>query len=546
MCSDAWSVPGFTEVAELGRGSSGTVIQATDSSGAPVAIKYLSAELVADEGFRSAFRDEARLLAGIDTPHVARLVEYVESSYGAAIIMELVAGASLRATLAAHGPTEPTSALSVLKGSLLGLRAAHRAGVVHRDYKPENVMLTSGGDSKLVDFGVALRAGGIGDGAGTPAYMSPEQWLPGGSASPRGDIYSATATFVECVTGRPPYVANDITALRQLHEHAPIPDALLPEPLRDLARRGLAKDPAARPADAGAFLRELETAAAAGYGDNWEEEGRGDLARRVGLLLLLQPASAASAAGTSIAETTLPDRKGPSSKLLVGSAAGLLVAAGIAAILLWPTDAPQPRPTSGEVVALEPAGSPPSTGTASAPPVQPVKPPAQPIALPVAPVAPAAPPADPVVSTKSSSGEDSDDDDDDDGGRNPHPHGPHKPHGGGGGTSTPPPPPPPDGGGGESSAPPPPPPPTDGDGDGNNHPALRKNSVAEGSGTGSVGKNSGKSTGKNNGDKNSEKSSGKSTGDKDSGDKNSKKRDGDKSSEKENIGGKDGGRHHTS
>jgi serine/threonine-protein kinase len=441
MSSDAWSVPGFTEVAELGRGSSGTVIQATDSSGAAVAIKYLSAELVADEGFREAFRAEARLLAGIDTPHVARLVEYVESSYGAAIVMELVTGAPLRATLVAHGPTEPTSALSVLKGSLLGLRAAHEAGVVHRDYKPENVMLTSDGDSKLVDFGVAMRAGGLGDGAGTPAYMSPEQWASGGAASPSGDIYAATATFVECVTGRPPYVANEITALRELHEQAPIPDEALPEPLRDLARRGLAKDPAARPADAGLFLRELEVAAAAGYGDDWEERGRGDLARRVGLLLLLHPASAAAAAGTTIASTTLGGAKRGPRKILIGSAAGLLVAGGIAAVLLWPTDAPQPRETSGSVVALGPVDSATGAGgTASVPPVQPVTPPA-PIALPAPPVVPAAPPAAPVASPKPSSGhndggdhgnDDSGDDHDKGGDGNKHHRHHHRQHHGNG------------------------------------------------------------------------------------------------------------------
>jgi serine/threonine-protein kinase len=439
MSSDAWSVPGFTEVAELGRGSSGTVIQATDSSGAAVAIKYLSAELVADEGFREAFRAEARLLAGIDTPHVARLVEYVESSYGAAIVMELVTGAPLRATLVAHGPTEPTSALSVLKGSLLGLRAAHEAGVVHRDYKPENVMLTSDGDSKLVDFGVAMRAGGLGDGAGTPAYMSPEQWASGGAASPSGDIYAATATFVECVTGRPPYVANEITALRELHEQAPIPDEALPEPLRDLARRGLAKDPAARPADAGLFLRELEVAAAAGYGDNWEEEGRGDLARRVGLLLLLHPAGLAPAAGTTFASTTLGGTRRGSRKVLIGSATGLLVAGGIAAVLLWPSDAPQPRPAGEAVVALEPAVAP--VAPAAPPPALPVAPAAPPVVPAAPPAAPAAPPPAPVASPKPSSDHDDDGDDDDNDDDNkgdhkdhdkdrdkPKHHRPHHPH----------------------------------------------------------------------------------------------------------------------
>jgi serine/threonine-protein kinase len=399
--------------------------------------------------------------------------------------------------------------------------------------------------------------------------MSPEQWAFGGAASPSGDIYAATATFVECVTGRPPYVASDMTVLRELHEHAPIPEELLPEPLHDLARRGLAKDPAARPADAGVFLRELEAAAAAGYGDDWEERGRGELARRVALLLLLQPGSAAPAAGTSITSTRLGGAERGSRKVLIGSAAGLLVVAGIAAVLLWPTDAPHPRPTSGDVVALGPAGSAntPSTATALPPPLQPAKPPAQPIGLPVAPVAPAAP----VVSTSPSSSEDSDDNDDDsdddggnDGGdsgpgRHHHHHHHHRPPNGGGGgeTSTPPPPPPTGGGdgGGESSSPPPPPPPIGGEGggessdppappppalphlngNGNNQPTLGKNVGGVASQKGLEKGSGGAVSGKSGGSARSEKSSGGRSSLKDSVKnslKNSEKSSGSKNSEK--------------
>src|SRR5688500_16487753 len=138
--SEPWSVPGYTPVRELGSGGGGTVVHATaDELDTDVAIKYLSAELLADEGFRVAFRAEARLLGELDSTNVARLYEYVESGGGAAIVMELVEGASLRSVLADKGPTEPEAALSILKGSLLGLGAAHAAGVVHRDYKPANV-----------------------------------------------------------------------------------------------------------------------------------------------------------------------------------------------------------------------------------------------------------------------------------------------------------------------------------------------------------------------------------------------------------------------
>jgi serine/threonine-protein kinase len=329
--SDEWRVPGFTAVRELGRGGGGTVVAATDDAGTPVAIKYLSDELLADDGFRTAFRTEAELLAGLDSPHVARLFEYVEGTRGAAIVMELVDGTSLRTTLTEHGPTEPESALSVLKGSLLGLGAAHRAGVVHRDYKPENVLVTADGDSKLVDFGIAARSGGAGDGAGTPAYMPPEQWA-GGPASTQGDIYSATATFVEALTGHPPYLAADFATLRDLHEHAPVPVDELPGPVRDLARNGLAKNPAERPLDAQDFLVALEDAAVNGYGPDWEERGRDRLARRAALLALLSAETLAAAGSTAVASSLL-GRLGLASRRPASAAAvGLVLAAGLAAV----------------------------------------------------------------------------------------------------------------------------------------------------------------------------------------------------------------------
>ncbi|HEY1968107.1 MAG TPA: serine/threonine-protein kinase, partial [Pseudonocardia sp.] len=330
---DVWQVPGFTEIRELGRGSGGTVVQAADRAGTPVAIKYLSDDLLADDGFRAAFRVEAELLAELDTPHVTRLFEYVESARGAAIVMELVDGTSLRTTLTEHGPTDAESALSVLKGSLLGLAAAHRAGVVHRDYKPENVLITLDGESKLVDFGVAARTGGAGDGAGTPAYMPPEQWA-GWPASARGDIYAATATFMEALTGHPPFVADDLVTLRDLHENAEVPVDGLPEPVRWLAQRGLAKVPAERPADAHDLLLHLEYAAVTAYGPDWEERGRDSLARRAALLALLAGGAVAGAAGGSGLATTVLAHAGrvPRRPPVAVAAAALVMVAGLATV----------------------------------------------------------------------------------------------------------------------------------------------------------------------------------------------------------------------
>jgi eukaryotic-like serine/threonine-protein kinase len=282
-----WSVPGYTEVRQLGAGATGRVVLAVhDESQQEVAIKYLARGLVGDPGFLARFREEARLLTELDVPQVVRLYEYAEDpSRGAAIVMELVNGASLHEMISRRGPTGPESALAVLKGSLLGLAAAHSMGVVHRDYKPENVLVDTSGNSKLADFGVAVKAGRRVPSAGTPLYMAPEQW-EGGEASPATDIYAATAVFYECLTGDPPF-SGRIGQLRREHENAPVPADNVDEPLRGLVSRGMAKDPADRPADAALFVAELEDVATVAYGTDWEDRGKEHLAERVAALLLL-------------------------------------------------------------------------------------------------------------------------------------------------------------------------------------------------------------------------------------------------------------------
>jgi tRNA A-37 threonylcarbamoyl transferase component Bud32 len=245
-----WTVPGYTEQRALGRGASGRVVLAIhDRSGRQVAIKYLVDELVRDEGFLARFRQEAQLLLELNDPHVVRLIEYVEDpGRGAAIVMELVPGGSLYEMIDKTGPTSPEAALTVLKGSLLGLAAAHEMGVVHRDYKPENVLVDMSGNSKLSDFGIAVKAGRRVPSAGTPLYMAPEQWA-GEPASPATDIYAATAVFYECLTGTTPYTGR-IGQLRREHETADVPVEEVDFPVRGLVRRGMAKDPQDRPADA--------------------------------------------------------------------------------------------------------------------------------------------------------------------------------------------------------------------------------------------------------------------------------------------------------
>ncbi|MFJ3233941.1 protein kinase [Streptomyces sp. NPDC086787] len=326
---NAWAVPGYTESLELGAGASGRVVLAVHhETGVPVAVKYLSESLRTRPGFVHGFRAEARLLGGLESPHVAGLYEYVEGPDGAAIVMELVDGVPLRALLAREGPLGPEAALTILKGSLLGLADAHRIGVVHRDYKPENVLVTPDGSSKLVDFGIAADSGARAGVAGTPAYMAPEQWT-GAPASPSADVYAATATFFECLTGHKPYSGDNLAELALQHVDAPVPADEVPETVRELVLRGLAKDPAGRPVHAEAFVSDLEAAAGAAYGPDWEERGRGRLAALVALLPLLLPSSRGTPRSvTDTARTVLGRASGhaPARAWLPGRA-GLLVAA---------------------------------------------------------------------------------------------------------------------------------------------------------------------------------------------------------------------------
>jgi serine/threonine protein kinase len=296
-----WSVPGYTELKRLGSGGFGEVVLARHhTSGLLVAIKYLRQDLLADQGFAEMFRGEAQTLASLDDPNVVRLYEYVESPSGAAIVMELVEGVSLREILTHQGSTKPESALVVLQGSLLGLAAAHRQGVVHRDYKPENVLVNGDGASKLTDFGLAVRAGGHPIPAGTLRYAAPEQ-IDGRAASPASDVYAATATFYECLTGHPPFSGEPEALLRQ-HRSDPVPMEPVPPALRQMVAAGMAKNPQDRPADAASFVTELRTVAVGAYGKDWASRGRSHLGEAALLLAALWPSGAPPAVQSTTVE----------------------------------------------------------------------------------------------------------------------------------------------------------------------------------------------------------------------------------------------------
>ena len=357
LMAQQWDVPGYTEVKTLGSGGFGEVVLARhDASGTQVAIKYLRRQLLADPQFAELFRAEARVLASLDDQNVVRLYEYVESPAGAAIVMELVDGVSLREILSRQGQTTPEAALVVLQGSLLGLAAAHRRGVVHRDYKPENVLVDGAGASKLTDFGIAARAGDSPMAAGTLAYAPPEQFA-GQAASPAADVYAATATFYECLTGRPPFGGGTAEMLMRQHMTEPVPLEPVPEALRPLVKAGMAKDPGRRPADGTALVAELRTAAGQACGPGWEERGRSRLAEAALLLAALWPSGGTAAVHGGTVHRVSLRRRAPHLHIsmvkaaimvgivIAGAAAGTAVAATVSHRSSSPVAAaPVPQP----------------------------------------------------------------------------------------------------------------------------------------------------------------------------------------------------------
>ncbi len=359
-----WNVPGYTAVRALGSGGFGEVVLARhDASGVLVAIKYLRHDLLADPGFAGMFRGEAQVLASMDDPNIVRLYEYVEAPSGAAIVMELIDGVSLREILAHQGKTAPEAALVVLQGSLMGLAAAHQRGVVHRDYKPENVLVNGHGLSKLTDFGLAARTGDRPVPAGTFTYVAPEQ-MDGAPASPASDVYAATATFYECLTGRPPFSGTSPELLRQ-HRSEPVLLDPVPELLRPLVEAGMAKDPARRPADASAFATQLHAAAFAAYGSDWERRGRSHLGEAALLLAGLWPSGATSTGQSSAVQRITGLRHLAPAKAAI--AVGAVIAVAAAGTALAVSRAHRPSSPSHPVAAVQPVPLQPSPPLTSQP-----------------------------------------------------------------------------------------------------------------------------------------------------------------------------------
>jgi serine/threonine-protein kinase len=262
----------YTAEQEIGRGGSALIFRARDPGGKIVALKVLRPELlVSVEADR--FLREIRLASTLDHPRIAPLLDSGSVEWVIFYVMEYIEGPTLRQALAERSPLDVSNAVSIGLDLLDAIAHAHARGIVHRDVKPENIVLSGDRGAVLLDFGIArameasggdsLTAAGIA--IGTCSYMSPEQVMGVRAPDPRSDIYALGCVLYECLAGKPPFTHASDPVVMQMH----VRDA--PKPVREHRRevtpaldavilKALAKRPEERWESAGAMRTALQGA----------------------------------------------------------------------------------------------------------------------------------------------------------------------------------------------------------------------------------------------------------------------------------------------
>jgi serine/threonine protein kinase len=283
----------------IATGGMGEVWRASDTTlGRTVAVKLLKAEYADDATFRSRFASEAQHAAALHHPGVAAVYDFGEAATADGsprpyLVMELVDGQPLSALIVPGQPLDPDVTRDLMGQAADAIGAAHAAGIVHRDVKPANLIVTPDRQVKITDFGIARALEGMaltqtGQVMGTPQYISPEQ-AQGQPATPASDVYSLGVVAFECLTSERPFVAPTpvATALAHVREPVPpLPDSV-PADLAAVVTRSMAKDPADRYPDAAAFATALRDPSAAAA-------------------TAVVPAAAAAAEGTTVMPAVTP------------------------------------------------------------------------------------------------------------------------------------------------------------------------------------------------------------------------------------------------
>jgi serine/threonine protein kinase len=256
----------------LGRGGMGEVHEAYDTSkDRTVALKILSDELARDEEFRTRFQRESRAAAMLEEPHVIPIHDWGEIDGNLYIDMRLVRGENLHEILQ-RGPLERARAVAIIRQVAAALDAAHGQGLIHRDIKPQNILVTGAEDfAYLIDFGIAESRGdtrltNIGSAIGSFAYIAPERFSDR-PATPAVDTYSLAGVLYEALTGQTPFKGGSIEQVIAAHISTPPPrpsaaNSRVPAALDEVIARGMAKEPDDRYGSPGALGRAAERALA--------------------------------------------------------------------------------------------------------------------------------------------------------------------------------------------------------------------------------------------------------------------------------------------
>jgi eukaryotic-like serine/threonine-protein kinase len=266
----------FAILREIGRGGMAVVYEARQTNlDRIVALKILSPELTGDANYIARFHQEARSAARLEHPHIVPLYEEGEADGYHYIAMKYIRGGTLKALIEREGPLPLPRAATILAQIGVALDYAHRQGMIHRDVKPSNILLSEEGWAYLSDFGLARSAGGApgltiaGTVMGTPEYMSPEQAQGLDSVGPPTDIYALGVVLYEVLTGAFPFSGDTpmaMLAARIVHAPTPIGDLRgdLPPAVEDVVMRALARRPEARFSGAGVMVDALRSAAGIG------------------------------------------------------------------------------------------------------------------------------------------------------------------------------------------------------------------------------------------------------------------------------------------